>query len=191
MFFDGWTGIARTIIVGTLAYIALIAILRISGKRTLAKMNAFDLIVTVALGSTLATILLSEDVALAEGVTAFLTLIALQYVIARLSIAAPWFQRLIKSEPTLLLYQGRLLEGAMQAERVTREEVLAAIRSQGMSRLDEVGAVVLETDGSFTTLPGPLSDPTALETVRREPEPPPGGVRTDSRSAGRAGRGPR
>lgn len=71
IWFQDWSGLLRTVVVGILAYVALISILRVSGKRTLSKMNAFDLVVTVALGSTLATILLSEDVALAEGLVAF------------------------------------------------------------------------------------------------------------------------
>lgn len=70
MIFQNWGGIGRTLLVGVLAYVALILLLRLSGKRTLAKLNAFDLVVTVAIGSTLATILLSESVALAEGVVA-------------------------------------------------------------------------------------------------------------------------
>jgi uncharacterized membrane protein YcaP (DUF421 family) len=82
MLFDSWTGLGRVLIVGTLAYAALVLLLRISGKRTLTKLNAFDLIVTVALGSTLATVLLSSSVALAEGVAALALLILLQYLIA-------------------------------------------------------------------------------------------------------------
>ena len=70
MFFTHWFDLARVLIVGVSAYAALVFLLRISGKRTLSKMNAFDLVVTVALGSTLATILLSKDVALAEGLLA-------------------------------------------------------------------------------------------------------------------------
>ena len=86
MLFDNWLGIIRVIVLGACAYIALVAILRMSGKRTLAKMNAFDLVVTVALGSTLATVLLSKDIALAEGIIGFLVLVALQYAIAALSV---------------------------------------------------------------------------------------------------------
>ena len=70
MLFDSWAGLGRVLLVGTLAYVALVLLLRISGKRTLSKLNAFDLVVTVALGSTLATVLLSKTVALAEGVLA-------------------------------------------------------------------------------------------------------------------------
>ncbi|WP_238388177.1 hypothetical protein [Hymenobacter sediminis] len=66
-FFSSWTSIARTLIVGVAAYAGLIILLRASGKRTLTKMNAFDLVVTVALGSTLATVLLTKSVALAAG----------------------------------------------------------------------------------------------------------------------------
>lgn len=67
MVFQNWEGLARTAVVGTLAYAALILFLRVSGKRTLAKLNAFDLVVTVALGSTLSAVLLQESIALAEG----------------------------------------------------------------------------------------------------------------------------
>ncbi len=72
-------GLLRILIVGPLAYILLIVILRTSGKRTLSKLNAFDFVVTVALGSTLATVLLSKDVPLIEGVLAFAVLAILQF----------------------------------------------------------------------------------------------------------------
>ena len=91
---------------GTLAYVALVLFIRISGKRTLTKLNAFDLVVTVALGSTLATVLLNDSVALAEGVLAMALLIFLQFVITWLSVRSPWFESLVKSEPTLLLHRG-------------------------------------------------------------------------------------
>jgi beta-lactamase regulating signal transducer with metallopeptidase domain len=78
MFFAGAPGVWRTLLVGLCAYVLLILVLRTTGKRTLSKMNAFDLIVTVALGSTLATVILSKDVALAEGVTAFVMLAGAQ-----------------------------------------------------------------------------------------------------------------
>lgn len=153
MFFDSWFGLLRVLVVGTLAYVALVVLLRVSGKRTLAKLNAFDLIVTVALGSTLATVLLSKSVALAEGLLAFLLLAGLQYFVAWLSVRSPGFSDLVKSEPTLLLHQGRFLEGAMRSQRVTRAEVLAALRGSGAADPAEVGAVVLETDGSLSVLP--------------------------------------
>jgi uncharacterized membrane protein YcaP (DUF421 family) len=153
LFFDDWGGLVRVAVVGVLAYSGLVLLLRISGKRTLSKMNAFDLVVTVALGSTLATILLSSDVALTEGLLAFALLIFLQFAVTWLSLRSSNFRRLIKNEPKLLFYDGGFLRGAMRAERVTEEEVEAAVRQHGLASLDEVGAVVLETDGSATVVP--------------------------------------
>jgi uncharacterized membrane protein YcaP (DUF421 family) len=120
MLFDSGAGLRRVLLVGTFAYVALVFLLRISGKCTLTKLNAFDLVVTAALGSTLATVL-SNSVALVERVLALRLLIFLQYVIAWLSVRSPGFQRLIKAEPTLLLHRGRFLEGAMKAERITHD----------------------------------------------------------------------
>src|SRR5690606_29068465 len=110
------------------AYAGLVILLRTSGKRTLSKMNAFDLIVTVALGSILATILLSKDVALAEGMTAFGLLIALQFVVTWSSVRFGWVRRLVTGEPTLLLHAGSMLPQAMRRSRVTEDEVRAAVR---------------------------------------------------------------
>lgn len=170
MLFDNWAGIGRTIVVGVLAYLSLVLLLRVSGKRTLSKMNAFDLVVTVSLGSTLATILLAKDVALAEGVVAFAVLIGLQYFIAWISVRSPVARRLVKAEPTLLFYRGQFLPGPMQAERVTEDEVRAAIRAQGIPALADVEAVVLETDASFTVLRRPADGTaSALASVSNYP----------------------
>ena len=153
MFFEDWYGLLRVALVGTSAYFALVLMLRVSGKRTLSKMNAFDFVVTVALGSTLATVLLSEDVALAEGALAFGLLITLQYLITWLSVRSPFIDRLVKSEPVLLLHRGKFLPEAMKAARVAEVEILAAVRKHGESELETVEAVVLETDGSFSVIP--------------------------------------
>jgi uncharacterized membrane protein YcaP (DUF421 family) len=169
MLFDSWAGLGRVLLVGTLAYVALVLLLRISGKRTLSKLNAFDLVVTVALGSTLATVLLSKLVALAEGVLALALLILLQYAIAWLSVRSPKFQALVKAEPTLLLHRGRFLERAMKAERITHEEILAALRASGAAEPGGIAAVVLETDGTLSIIPDAdaRSAAATLDTVRR------------------------
>lgn len=150
IFFNGWTGLQRTLIVSVLAYVVLIGFLRISGKRTLSKMNAFDLVVTVALGSTLATVLLSKDVALAEGALAFATLIVLQFVVTWTSVRVGWVRRAVTGEASLVVHRGELLPQALRRERVTDSEVMAALRGAGMSALAEAEAVILETDGSLS-----------------------------------------
>lgn len=152
MFFDSWASLGRLLVTGVLAYAALILILRTSGKRSLSKMNAFDFVVTVALGSVLATTILSRDTALLDGVFALGLLIGLQYGITWLSVRAKWFEALVQSQPTLLFYRGHFLDDAMKQQRITTAEVYSAIRKSSIAQLDKVEAVVLETDGTFTVL---------------------------------------
>jgi uncharacterized membrane protein YcaP (DUF421 family) len=152
MFFDSWFGLLRVLIVGTLSYAALIALLRISGKRSLSKMNAFDLVVTVALGSTFATVILNNSIPLAEGVLALALLIVLQFVITWLSVRFEPVQNLVKAEPTLLVRDGNYLTEAMRTQRVTREEVEAALRENGTRDVSQADCVVLETDGSLSVI---------------------------------------
>jgi uncharacterized membrane protein YcaP (DUF421 family) len=152
MFFDTWADLGRVLLTGVLGYIGLVLLLRVSGKRTLSKMNAFDFIVTVAIGSALANMILNSSVAYLEGILAFAVLIGLQFVIAWLSVRSEVVTRLVKSEPTLLVYQGRFLRDAMRRERVIEAEIYAALRDQGMASIEQVEAVVLETQGELSVI---------------------------------------
>lgn len=168
-FHQGWDGPLRVVVVGTLAYLALIVLLRISGTRTLSKMNAFDFVVTVAIGSTLATVLLSKETALVEGVVALAVLITLQWLITWMATRSEWVTRLIKAEPVLLVRDGQMLLQAMHRARVIESDVLQAVRQQGKGSLDEVSAMVLETDGSFSVIAKPIDgEPSALANVDRD-----------------------
>ncbi|RVT98433.1 DUF421 domain-containing protein [Mucilaginibacter limnophilus] len=160
IFFDNWNSVSRTLIIGAIAYLALIFMLRISGKRTLSQMKEFDFIVTVALGSTLATVLLSKDVTLASGVAALALLISLQYILAYCSVRSRRFSKLISSEPTLIFYKGAFLTKALKKERVTEAEVRSVLRSQQVADLREVEAVVMESNGQFSVVKnGSVDDP--------------------------------
>jgi uncharacterized membrane protein YcaP (DUF421 family) len=163
--FEGWSGPLAVLVSGVIAYAGLLLFIRVSGKRTLSKMNAFDLVVTVALGSTLATILLNRNVSLAEGLTALATLILLQYLVAWLQVRSGLVRRLAKSEPRLLYYHGRFLDAAMRHERAVRAELLQAVRSTGHQSLESVEAVVLETDGTFAVVTKQQGPDTAMADV--------------------------
>lgn len=152
MFEITWDSFIRIVTVGVLAYIGLLLFLRTSGKRTLTKLNAFDLVVTVALGSTLATILLDSKLSLWEGLTAFAVLIILQYLITFTAVRSKSFNKLIKSEPRLLFSEGEFLEQAMRDERIKDIEIMQAVRNSGEGDLSKVKAVILETDGSMSVI---------------------------------------
>ncbi|MBK6263911.1 DUF421 domain-containing protein [Marivirga sp. S37H4] len=153
LLFNNWESIARILIIAFLAYVVLIFLLRSSGKRTLSKMNAFDFIVTIALGSTLATVILNKDISLADGSVAFFALIFLQFAITWLSVRSGKFKRLITSEPVLVLYKGELQKKVIKQERITIEEIHLAVRQKGIADLKAIDIMILETTGEFTVIP--------------------------------------
>ena len=165
MWFDSWGDVGRVVAVGSAAYVTLVLLLRVSGKRTLAKLNAFDLVVTVALGSTLATILLSNDVAWAEGAVALALLVALQLAVTWTTAKLGSGRSVVTASPTTLVRDGVVDEQALRRQRVTRGELQQAMRSSGVGGLDQVAAVVLESDGSFSVIShGKAGDGWALST---------------------------
>ncbi|MEX2570770.1 MAG: YetF domain-containing protein [Gemmatimonadota bacterium] len=171
MFFNGIGALAHTLVVGVIAYAALVVLLRFSGKRTLAKWNAFDLIVTVAFGSTLATALLSRDTSAVQVILAFAVLIALQFVISWTSVRIRGAEQLVKSQPALLVYRGSIQSDALRRERVTEVEVRAALRLHGVADTKMVDALILETDGSFSLIEKlPESGSSALKDVKGVPD---------------------
>lgn len=165
IFFQSWSELLRVVIIGVLAYVALVTLLRLLGNRTLAKMNAYDLVVTFALGSTLAATILSQDVSLAEGITAFALLMTMEVLITWLSEHSSTFRELIESEPTLLFFRGRFLRAQMHRARVSKDDVREAVRKNGFDSVDEVEAVVLEPDGSFSVIRHSDETPTALDDL--------------------------
>lgn len=151
MWISTWSDLVRILLVGAAAYVTLVVILRTSGKRTLAKLNAFDLIVTVALGSTLATIFLDDNITWDQGAVALATLALLQFVVASVTSRLGG-RTVVTAEPTLLVRRGQILEQALLSQRVTEAELCQAVRSSGVGDIAMVTAAVLETDGTISVV---------------------------------------
>jgi uncharacterized membrane protein YcaP (DUF421 family) len=168
MFFDDMHGLLRVIVVGTLAYAGCIRLMRLSGNRTLSKLNSFDLVITVAFGATLSSIVISSDIALFEGLLAIALLALLPFMITWLSVRSEAVYSLIKPAPTLLLRSGHMIAGAMRRVRITSDETCSAVCQRSMAGLDQVAAVILETDGSLSIIPAEkLGSGSVLNSVRR------------------------
>jgi uncharacterized membrane protein YcaP (DUF421 family) len=169
VWFAGWEPIWRICVVGTLGYGVLVVLLRASGKRTLAQMNSFDFVITVAVGATFGRVMTARSVALAEAVTAFAVLIALQYIVAKMQLRSPRISSLVTASPTMLAYSGSVIDDALRRERVTEDEVLAAVRKHGYGDLSETAAVIMETDGSLAVIaPGRAGDESAVRRIAGE-----------------------
>ncbi|MFN2320429.1 MAG: DUF421 domain-containing protein [Dermatophilaceae bacterium] len=170
MWFDSWSAVLRIALVGAASYVALVVLLRLGGKRVLAKLNAFDMVVTVALGSILASAVLSKDMSYVDALTGMVLLIGAQWLVTRLTTSLPGGRRFINAEPTLVVVDGRVIEEALSKARLTPGEVMQAIRSSGRGGLDAVAAVVLEPDGSLSVIPeSAVGDGHALTEVPEWP----------------------
>ncbi|WP_313504545.1 DUF421 domain-containing protein [Kaistella carnis] len=152
IFFDGWPGIVRIVITTVVAYFMVIIFLRISGKRTLAKMNAFDFVVTIALGSILSSVILNKSIPLSEGLLAIALLIFLQYILTFISVRSKYFKQLISSTPTILFYKQEILEDVLKKQRITHDEIHNAIREAGFSDYSQIFSIILETTGDITVI---------------------------------------
>lgn len=152
LLWNGWEPILRIIIVGALTYVGIILILRISGKRTLSNMNAFDFIITIALGSLFGRILTARSVSVTEALSAFALLALLQYILSYLEMRSKWFKKFLNSEPSLLYYNGSFIERNLQKERILKKDLLSVIRKNQFNDIEEIEAVVLETDGVISVI---------------------------------------
>ncbi len=169
LFFKDWESLYHILICATVSYITLFLFIRISGKRTLAKLNAFDFVVSVTLGSTLSSMILLK-VTVSEGLTALTVIIVLQYLLAYLAKKSETMEKAINSTPTLLFYNGEFLQEAMKKELITEEEIYAEIRQYRIERIEDVRAVVMELNGEMTVVKKSdfLSKHTSLNDIKLE-----------------------
>lgn len=164
-FFGGFEPIIRIIVVGTLAYLSLLILLRVSGQRTLTRMHAFDFVITIAIGSTFGRLMTAKGVSLAESLTAFLVLIALQSIFSWIMVRSSKFAYWVTATPSLLYFRGQFLRKAMKKHRVTQDELLSVIRQNKMGSLQDVEAIVLESAGTFAVIQKDSSDYSAMSNL--------------------------
>lgn len=171
MLFSSWDAVLRLFVVGVPAYLWLIFLVRLTGKRSLSQLNAFDFVVTVALGSMLATTFVSGQVALVDGLLAIGLLIGLQFIVSWLSVRSSAVRELTQSDASLVAYDGKPLDGPLREQRVSHEDLLAIVRESGAGSLDEVHAVILETNGRFAVIrrDEDRENASALQTVQGLP----------------------
>ncbi len=137
---------------GVLMLLAVVALIRISGLRSLSKMSSFDFAVTVAIGSILGSVVASTA-SIADGILAIGSLLTVQWAIAQFRRRS-FGSKLVDNTPMLLMRDGRFIEDALTTSRVTRADVYAKLRQSNVHRIDEVIAVVLETTGDVSVIHG-------------------------------------
>jgi uncharacterized membrane protein YcaP (DUF421 family) len=132
-------------------YLALVILTRISGKRSFSKMSSFDFALTVAIGSIMATVILSKSVSLQDGILALIVIYSIQMLIAFARRYQP-IRKIMDNKPTLLMKDGKLIKGSLDKCKVTESDLKAKLREANVIQLSEVKAVVFESTGDISVL---------------------------------------
>jgi uncharacterized membrane protein YcaP (DUF421 family) len=132
-----------------LVYLALVVLLRIFGKRELAQLNPFDLVVLLSLSNTVQNAIIGNDNSLTGGLVGALTLLAVNYLVVRFLFRHRRLDQLFEGRPTVLVEHGHLIQKNLARELLTRSELMTVLHRQGFYELNEVDRCVLEPGGGF------------------------------------------
>ena len=145
-------------------YVALLVLLHLSGKRQLAQLNSFDLVVLLLLSNVVQNAIIGNDNSLLGGLLGAVILLVVNFVLVRTAFMSPRFGKALQGGPTTLLENGRIDEHALRREAITREELVANLRRQGLE-LDDVEKVAIEPEGTINPTPKPKP---SLDDVMRK-----------------------
>ena len=133
-----------------IVYIFLIVGLRLSGKRELAQLNPFDLIVLLTLSNTVQNAIIGNDNSVTGGIIGAASLLAVNYLVVRFLYDHRKIDQLVEGSPDVLIENGKIHEHKLKRELITKEELGAAARKQGFDSLSEVQQCVLEPGGTLS-----------------------------------------
>jgi uncharacterized membrane protein YcaP (DUF421 family) len=132
-----------------IVYLALVLLLRIFGKRELAQLNPFDLVVLLSLSNTVQNAIIGDDNSISGGIIGAFTLLAINWFVVRLLFRSPKLTRAIEGRPVVLIKDGHVDLKALKREALTREELIEVVHRQGFEHLHDVHRCELEPNGSF------------------------------------------
>jgi uncharacterized membrane protein YcaP (DUF421 family) len=150
--FDLNVGLDEKVLRSLLVFIFLAAALRLGGKRELAQINVLDLAVLLLASNALQNALIGNDNSVTGGVVGATTLFVANYVFIRLTFRHARIRRILEGRPRVLLRNGRLDRKAMDKEAITPEELEDQLLDKGMTSFDQVGLIILETNGKLVFL---------------------------------------
>jgi uncharacterized membrane protein YcaP (DUF421 family) len=136
-----------------IVYVFLVAAIRLTGKRQVGQMSVLELVAILVISDAVQNSMVGENTSLWGGLVAVVTLLGLDTVIKMATARSRRLRNAVEGEPRLVVRDGRLLQRALDEEKIDAEEVRAAVRASGLARVDEVRIAVLETDGTISVIP--------------------------------------
>jgi len=142
--------VAEKVLRPVAVYLFLIVGLRLAGKRELAQLNPFDLVVLLTLSNTVQNAIIGDDNSVTGGLIGAATLLAINYGVVRFLFDHEKLDRLVEGDPDVLIDAGRVCEERLRGELITRNELVAAAHKQGFASLDEIERAILDPGGSIS-----------------------------------------
>src|SRR6185503_16599343 len=130
-------------------YLALVLLLRVFGKRELAQLNPFDLVVLLSLSNTVQNAIIGEDNSVTGGIIGAVSLLTINWIVVRILFRSPRLNRALEGRPAVLIREGHIDRKALEREALTREELVEVIHRQGFEHLHDVHRCELEPNGTF------------------------------------------
>ena len=141
--------LAEKLLRPVLVYLALILLLRLFGKRELAQLNPFDLVVLLSLSNTVQNAIIGDDNSVSGGVIGAFSLLAINWLLVRILYRSRRLTRALEGRSSLLIHNGQIEQKAMRNEMLSREELLAVVHRQGFEGFHQVRRCELEPNGTF------------------------------------------
>jgi uncharacterized membrane protein YcaP (DUF421 family) len=141
--------VAEKILRALIVYLFLVALLRVFGKRELAQLNPFDLVVLLSLSNTVQNAIIGDDNSVTGGLIGATALVAANYLVVRFIFKHRRLDQLLEGRPTTLIEGGRIRQDGLAKELLTESELLMVVHRQGFSSLNEIERCVLEPGGGF------------------------------------------
>ncbi len=132
-----------------IVYLVLVLLLRLFGKRELAQLNPFDLVVLLSLSNTVQNAIIGEDNSVTGGIVGAVGLLGINWIVARILYKSPRLSRMVEGRARTLIVDGKVDKDAVRWESLTHEELMEVLHRQGFERLSQVRRCVLEPDGTF------------------------------------------
>jgi uncharacterized membrane protein YcaP (DUF421 family) len=144
--------VGEKIVRSLVVYLFLLVMFRLLGKREVAQMTVFDLIVLLILSNVLQNAMIGPDNSVIGGLIGATSILAINWVVGRAAFSSRWFERTVEGVPILLVHGGQLIDQNMRRVGISREELLSDLRSEGVFALQDVRAAVLEPSGKLSVL---------------------------------------
>jgi uncharacterized membrane protein YcaP (DUF421 family) len=141
--------VAEKVLRALIVYLFLVALLRVFGKRELAQLNPFDLVVLLALSNTVQNAIIGDDNSVTGGLIGAMALMGANYLLVRFIFKHRRLDQVLEGRPTTLIEGGRVRRDSLAKELLTESELLMAAHRQGFTSLDDIERCVLEPGGGF------------------------------------------